>query len=456
MNLLLFVFLALVIVVGIVGLFILFALVSAKQKWQFTTIPKGNTVVVVKGEDLKAILPNVDGHKVSEEKDLEGRHWLVKVDVTGTPAQQKREMRQAFQKKLWTGTRHIQWFLWDKFGVRFVSWIYPQVRVKRVHISMNRLRQEAGVEPTSTLLERIEVDEGDIDSIRFIFPRPMVMEGVELAGDNSRINILVLMNWRLVIPSLPIFYYDGKFMPLLDAVIVAGIIDFCSHYRVPVTKNAEGIDIYNPKGKKKVLLTYALWLQLLKDKGSALHQHLLRLNASPEFYKSLKDAGKEELVDHLEALLGGKPQKLGGLGRLKERIPLGLINTYGLALADVNILAWEADETTKELAKAVQANEIQKRMADGIRAEAYGARDALIAKATGEASRYDQLVRALIDKGVTPDTAARVLETDLRTANIGGKDSKVRTYIEGGASASVIVQSEPESPEPTVPPTSSP
>jgi len=425
MNALLFVSVVLFVLCVTAFLAWLLIMISAKNQWQFTRIQKGNTVLIIKGDDLKHIIPNVDGHRMSEEKDNDGRRWLVKVNVKATPEEQREEMRQAFRKHLMPGTRALQKLLWDKWGVRFVSWVYPQNRVKRVHISMNRLRQESEVKPTTTLQERIETDEGDIDSIRFIFPRPMVVEGVELAGDNARINLLILMHWRLVIPSLPIFYYDGKFMPLLDADIAAGFIDFGATYKVTV--NDKGL--YDPEGTKKEQLTYRHWLGLSKDRGSDLHNHLLRLNASPSFYKALKDKKKDELVHHLDVLLGGRPKNLPK--RMKEKVPLGLIAKYGLTLVDVDILAWEADETTKDLAEALQSRELQKRKAEGVREEAYGERDAIQAKAKAEASRYEMLVNSLIDKGVDPDVAAKVVQTQVEMENL--RQWQGNTYVRGQA-----------------------
>jgi hypothetical protein len=311
---------------------------------------------------------------------------------------------------------------------------------------MNRLTQEAEVKATPTLQERIEPDEGDIDSIRFIFPRPMVVERVELAGDNSEVNLLVLMTWRLVIPSLPIFYFEGKFMPLLDADVAAGIVDFCATHQVQVDENGN----YNPEGKSKSPLTYQLWLRMPKDKGSPFHRHLIGLNADRDFREDLERAGKKELVQHLDTLLKDTAKEEIPEG-LRQKIPLGLVAKYGLVLVDIDILAWEPDKNTKELANAVQAKELAKRKADGVREEALGVRDAKIAHATGEAARFQQLVGALIQNGVDPNTAAEVIRTQLRTENI--RDSKIVTYVEGGASSSVMI---PASSPPPAPPASSP
>src|SRR3989344_2345120 len=210
-------------------------MVVANAQWQFTRIEKGNTAFIVKGDDLKSMLPNVDGYRVSKEKDLEGRRWLVKVNVNKTPEEQRKEMREAFNRQLQFGTKWLQWILWNRLGIRFVSWFYPQIKVHKIHISMNRLMEARGVgggeDKSENLQSRIESDEGDVDSLRFLVPRPSVVKGVELAGDNAKLDILVLAVFQTVIPALPVFYYKGKFMSLLDAEISAGIIDFCATYK---------------------------------------------------------------------------------------------------------------------------------------------------------------------------------------------------------------------------------
>jgi len=92
-----------------------------------------------------------------------------------------------------------------------------------------------------------------------------------------------------------------------------------------------------------------------------------------------------------------------------------------------------------DLAKSILAKETEAHTADGVRQKASGEGDAIQTLAKAQASRYQQLVSALVEKNVTPDVAAMVVQTQLRTENIGGKDSKIVTYVEGGASASVIV-----------------
>jgi hypothetical protein len=91
------------------------------------------------------------------------------------------------------------------------------------------------------------------------------------------------------------------------------------------------------------------------------------------------------------------------------------------------------------LAKALLQKETRFHEAEGVRQEAYGVRDAILARATGESSRYKQLADSLIEREVSPDVAAEVVRTQIRTENIGGKDSKVVTYVEGGSPASVMV-----------------
>jgi len=321
------------------------------------------------------------------------------------------------------GTKWFQWIIWDNLGIRFVSWIYPIIKVHKIHISMNRLREDKkkedeenisspsvakkGEEEDVPLRNRIESDEGDVDSLRFIIPRPMVVEGVELAGDNSRIDLLALSIFKVVIPSLPVFYHKGKFMPLLDAAVSAGIVDFFAH---PVKiKGDDG-------AYEEVLVKYADWLQMPKGPGSEIEKHLCGLNASAKYYDQLKQAvgnnpEKEKLLNHLHSLIGGRPSN--------DELPSGgLISTYGLFLESVRIVGWRADKSTRDLANAYQAEETETLKARGVRAEARGAGDAISVKGAAEAKRFHKLFRALIAEGASPDEALRTLRAFLQAGEL--------------------------------------
>jgi len=284
----------------------------------------------------------------------------------------------------------------------------------------------------------------EVDSLLFTVPRPVYLEGVELAGDNSRINLLLLPVFQQVIPVLSVYYLKGDFFTLLDAAVEAMMIDFFSIHLVQV-KNEKGEDVEEP-------ITYNHWLKLDKaSEESPLAQHLRHINISRKYVDDLKeknsnrkekekernegDLTKDDLVKYAEDHLHPS-----AAGENVEGIPAsGIVPRFGFALVSLRIVDWEPHSTTADLAKALLAKETEAHKADGVRQKASGEGDAIKTLAEAQSSRYDQLVGSLVKHRVNPDVAAGVVQTQLRTENIGGKDSKIVTYVEGGASASVMV-----------------
>ena len=122
-----------------------------------------------------------------------------------------------------------------------------------------------------------------------------------------------------------------------------------------------------------------------------------------------------------------------------------MIPRFGFALVSIRSVEWEAHGSTKSLAEALLAKETESHLAEGVRQRADGESYAIEKRAQGEEGRYRRLASALIKEKVTPDVAAEVIRTQLRTENIG--NSKVTTYVEGGASASVMISTSPPTSE---------
>lgn len=411
----------------------------------FTKIALGTTAFISAGDSLKAILPNVGSYKISKEDDLDGRHWLI-------PTKDNKErLDSLFHNALW-GTKWFQKLLWEQFGVKFISWFWPHIHVHQFDIRKGgRRRIEARTEigENAPLRSRV-VDSPEstvVNALLFLVPRPVYVEGVELAGDNSKINLLLLPVFRQVIPVLPAYYLKGDFFTLLDAAIEAAMVDFFARHRVAVYNGGDkkgqfAADSYDPAKTEheESPLTYAHWLKLTKaGEGSPLQQRLQHLNVSQKYLAELEAAGKDKLVEYIRKdLVHGEGEKILP-DKLATMIPSGIVPRFGFALVSFRVVEWEPHKTTEPLAQALLAKETERHTAEGVRQKAEGERDAILARAAGESSRYERLVTALVAKGVTPDVAAGVVQTQLRTENIGGKDSKIVTYVEGGASASVMV-----------------
>ena len=434
--------------VAIAILAIVIILFLASRGWWFMKIAQGTTAFISAGDSLKAILPNVGGYRMSDVEDLDGRRWLV-------PEKDENEKKgiEAFFLNSLHGTVWLQKWLWKVFGVKFISLVWPHTHRHTFDIrSRKRLLEGANVKEGTPLKVRVvdsPAEEGTVvDSLLFLVPRPVYLNGMKLAGDNSRINLLLLPIYRQVIPALPVYYLKGDFFTQLDAAIETAMVDFFSTHRVAVHKNkkaekeehfakdsfVEGRDEekYEPSP-----LTYSHWLKLAKAGGnSPMELHLRNLNVSKKYRDDLKHAEKMELVNYIDKLTHGElTEEIAG--EVAKEIPSGIIPRFGFALVSFRVVDWEPHSDTVGLAQALLAKETKFHTAEGVREEAYGKGDAIEAVAKAESSRYERLVNALVEKGVTPDMAAQVVLTQIRTENI--RDGKVTTYVEGGARTSMMV-----------------
>ncbi|MEK7109058.1 MAG: hypothetical protein AAB919_01330 [Patescibacteria group bacterium] len=274
--------------------------------------------------------------------------------------------------------------------------------------------------------------------------------------------MLLLPIYRQVIPTIPVYYLQGDFFAPLDTAIESALLDFFATHRVAVYRKTDkssggekgdfAMDFYDPpatptekqefkdnnggKSYEELYepspLTYRHWLKLTKAGERSPIEHRLRtLNFSRGYYNQLKKDGKTELADYVEKLCGGKaPHAVTG-ARTTHAIPHGIVPRFGFAMVSFRIVDWEPHSDTLGLAQALLAKETESHKAEGVRKQAEGQRDALKARAVGESSRFERMIKALVDKKVDPNVAAQVVATQLRTENI--RDSKLTTYIEGGS-----------------------
>ncbi|MGM0482461.1 MAG: hypothetical protein ACQEP6_01170, partial [Patescibacteria group bacterium] len=293
----------------------------------------------------------------------------------------------------------------------------------------------------------------------FLVPRPIYIEGVELAGDNSKVSLLLLPIFQQVIPSLPVYYYKGDFFNPLDGAIEAAMTNFFATHRVAIHKDTGEFaqDTYDPengddKGNKEEHyrelydpspLTYYYWIQLKKTEGSPIEDHLRSLNATQGYYQQLtNNPNMRRLAENLDSLTHGiytRSSREGGDAATKvfNEIPSGIIPRFGFALISFRVVDWVAHGDTEELSRALLQKQTEMHRAAGVREEAYGRRDANIANGKGERSRNENNIKSLTENGVSPDMAARFLETSIRTENLG--KTGITTYVEGGGSSSSIM-----------------
>lgn len=456
--------LTIICIVALVVLPIAIMIQLANRKMYFFKPEQGTISFIDVGDRVELMLPNIGGYKVSDIDDLNGRHWIV-------PARDDDDREDSFFK--YAGRAEgFQKLLWSTFGIRFIGWTWPNKQVHEFSLSRLHLREGADA-PKNAPLRELVVESPhageEVSSLLFIAPRPMYIEGVELAGDNSKINLLLLPVFQQVIPTLPVYYLKGDFYRHLDSAMKAALVDFFATHRVAAytgPENRKGQfahDFYVPpsgRGKKGYEdtyeahpLTYSLWLKLTKaGEKSPLEQHLRGLNANQAFMDLLVARGKDELAEHLLTLTYGtlKKKTLADAERdiaLSGATPGGIIYRFGLALVSFRLVAWEPHEETKDLAIALRAKETEFHTAEGARQKAAGVRDTLKLKAEGESQRFTQLVTSLTLNGVNPETAASVVREMLRTENV--RDSKLTTWVEGGGNASVMIPTSPPKPSDT-------
>lgn len=408
----------------------------------FTKPPLGATTFINEGEDLKEIVPNVKGFMLSDAKDPHGRRWII------TEKEGKKSKDAVFSNSL-SGTVWFQKWLLKARGVKFMGFFWPHAHVHKFDLRKGGVRRVESPKATDDknklqpLRNRV-VDDDErtkVDSLLFVSIRPIYLELVELAGDNSSVNLLYQAIYRQVIPVIPVYDMKGDFYTALDAAAEAEIIDFFSTHK---ERDDDG---------KEVPLTYKRWLELAKAGVEApLMRHMRNFNISPGYWKKLENE-KEKYAELIEYVKNEgwepvpKPLKktpktpedqsqetlLGSAG--DEAKAMGIVPRFGFALVSLRLIGYEpGDESTRNLVKAILAREVKFHEAKGVREEAEGKKDGDIKIAEGEAARMKRPVEDLIGLGVTADVAAGVVETSIRTANIAGQGSKITTYIEGDRS----------------------
>lgn len=425
-----------VLIVGIIGMFL------ASFGIYFVSPEKGKTTIIMRGGDLKAIWPNVGSHRLSSQEDFNGLRWITKDDGPGSWYR----WYKSFFHTAFPGTKFFQFLVWKYFGVRFISWFWPWVKVHRFGVSRMHLKEESTSDPNRSLAERIVPSPRNnepVDALLQFAPRPISKRSLELAGDNSQVEILFLARFQAIIPTMAVLNLEGDYYPLLDAAVQAAVVDFGANHRVAVDENGVFIeDSYDPRkasdSYRPAPLTYDHWIKIGTGVGSLIERHVLKINVSHAYCKRLEAEGKTELLGHLKQL-GVVPAENSNVlpeGELtesqREKVADGIIPGIGFALINLEIVDRDSTGQTADLAAAAREKETERLRADGVRQRALGRRDADKEIAAGHAALFGLPVEALTKLGVSPDAAARVLETDMRTRNIGGESSKVTTYIEGG------------------------
>lgn len=183
--------------------FVWFAYEASKKNLQATTVAMEAFKFVVAGESLHKILYNLKGAGLDKDDR-----------VTTNP-----------QMMCWMYFNPLLEFLREKLGVFWVSILYPLRKIHTFKIDKHRLVQGGSLPANHPMSDLVSVEtDVVVDSLRRFIPRPTFIGEVELA-DGIPVDIVVMTEYEVIIPRIPIFNLMGKFFPLLDAAIEAAVND---------------------------------------------------------------------------------------------------------------------------------------------------------------------------------------------------------------------------------------
>lgn len=320
----------------------------------FTFLESGNIKYIYRGDTLKKILADVKGKKISSDG-----HTLV--DVDGTE-----------EKHLWE-----KWF-----GVYWIG-LWPFASVKRFKIKRRKEEEDTSGKPKTAWIRTLDTIE--VDSLRAAFPRPFLMEKVEL-GDRQTVDILLVGKFHVVDAYIPVPELKGEFFELTSSTLRGAVIDR---------------------------------LELIPDMD--------------EFIKANKGEGEGAILEHLT-----KPD-----GPFNTT----LAKRVGLHLVGITIPEWDPSDT--KVRDAMSKKFIAEKEGEATEATAKAYARSLGLSTTADAARIrdlgiargGQIKEAVAafgsgggDKTIALRAAADVLEMEAATS----ETSKIETLVQGGGTPPVL------------------
>lgn len=197
------------------------------------------------------------------------------------------------------------------YGVYWVSLLYPLKQIWVYHFVWDKLIPKAGG------VYGIERRAEYVNSLFFLYPYPVVADGVELKG-NLKVKIVTNVTFRIVKPILPVFVFKGNWLAPVNSIIIGAIADFAKgmtfdEFRALNKEGSEGGD------------------------KSIFSSELLRVN---------------DTVDN-------KP---------------GIADTYGVCIERIDFVSMELEAESEEVQAAVTKRAVAAANADAAEEEARGIR----------------------------------------------------------------------------------
>lgn len=182
-------------ILGILSPFVAYALATVNIF--FTFLESGNIKYIYHGDTLWRIIADVKGKKL--DPPIIG-HVLV-------PLTEGEE-----EQKKW----------WEKlFGIYWIG-IPPFASIKRFKITRRIEEEELAGKPMDKWIR--DLKEVEVDSLRALFPRPFLLERVELS-DRQTVNVLVVAKFEVVNAYTPVVELKGGFFELTSSLLQGAIID---------------------------------------------------------------------------------------------------------------------------------------------------------------------------------------------------------------------------------------
>ncbi|MCI5108530.1 MAG: hypothetical protein MRY49_01655 [Candidatus Pacebacteria bacterium] len=393
-----FVLVAILYIVAILGLLMFILYLLGSQKSYTTSIPEGYVEVVFQGGDYLRPLINYEGWLVSKDGRIFPKNHI---NMYFDPRQEydKEGLRIVFEdkapgrEKLIPAEGHPLDKIFSKYGINFVSLLWPHRQIHSLEVDVKRIvpDESGNKKDISTRIEH-ESESKTVRSFRIVFQRPVFIAGARFGGDKSQIDILV--NTICYITNVYNIYgkFDGKIFSVIDRAISAEVMKYGMRPGINFEHFARG----------------EMLSDIDKDESTPLASR----------------------SDFSRALLS-----VNSVGT--EGAPTGLPSEIGVRVAAVWLIAFRgSDEKFDEVQREKELARLQ---AQALIEKGEGEKQYETLVAAGKAARWEQTLKAMSDHGVNPNVAAKAASAQIVSENIGSRDSKVHTWVQGDATPVIDV-----------------
>lgn len=308
--------------------------------------------------------------------DVRGKKWEKGVNNTeNAKLIPIPDGEKAEQKKWWE----------EKFGL---YWIGLPPAAKVLNFVIKKTRENTAGQKPEEWIDQIEKE--PIEAFRQTFPMPFVFKQIELA-DRTKVDLLVVGTFEVIKPYIPAIQLKGDYYTRMHSRVMAatadvvGKIENLKKFIASNKKEQDGI-LHDPLLDENCIFQK----ELLKNTGLKLTEIAI---SNYDAEKGMEEAARKEAIAEREAAAVEATAK--GLARKIEI---------------------EAEAMAKQIEKLGEA------------------------KAKAKTAQISATVNALSLGGkAEPNIVTQVAGSLLGKEAIGGPDSKVTTWVEGGSNTGVVI-----------------